>query len=43
MDMDYNELNEFPSMHEAQRVLGIQQQNICKCCKGKLKYTGGFK
>ena len=33
---------EFPSTHEASRQLGIGQNNICACCKGKLKSCGGF-
>lgn len=30
------------SMMDVQRELGIAQQNISKCCKGKLKSAGGF-
>lgn len=33
---------EFPSSHEASRVLGINQSHITQCCKGKLKSIGGF-
>ena len=33
---------EFPSIMEAEKVLGIAQQNICACCKGKLKSCGGY-
>lgn len=33
---------EFPSAIEAERVLGIANQSICACCKGKLKSCGGF-
>ena len=33
---------EFLSAHEAERVLGISQSNITKCCKGKKKSIGGF-
>ena len=35
-------IKEWPSAWEAQRQLGIAQQNICACCKGKLKSAGGF-
>ena len=30
------------SMHDVERELGILSQNICACCRGKLKSTGGF-
>lgn len=33
---------EFPSAREAERVLRIDQSSITKCCKGRLKSTGGF-
>lgn len=33
---------EFPSAKEAERQLGIANQSICACCKGRLKSTGGF-
>ena len=33
---------EFPSAHEAERVLRIDQSSITKCCKGKKKSIGGF-
>ena len=32
----------FPSTHEAERVTGIDQGNICSCCKGKYKSAGGY-
>ena len=32
----------FPSAHEAERQLGIAQNHICACCKGRLKSIGGF-
>ena len=35
-------LSTFPSTHEAERVTGINQGNICSCCKGKRKYAGGY-
>lgn len=33
---------EFKSIKEAQRITGVNQGNICKCCKGKLKSIGSF-
>ena len=33
---------EYPSTHEAERQTGCNHQNICKCCRGKLKSTGGY-
>ena len=33
---------EYPSAMEAERKTGCNQSNIIKCCKGKLKSTGGF-
>ena len=35
-------MKEWPSAKEAERQLGILQSNICQCCKGRLKSTGGF-
>ena len=35
-------IKEWPSLSEACRQLGIFQQNICACLKGRLKSTGGF-
>lgn len=32
----------FPSTHEAERVVGIAQQNISTCCKGKCQSSGGY-
>lgn len=36
-------IREWKSAMEAFRQLGIWQQNIYKCCVGKLKSAGGFK
>lgn len=37
------ELNKvFPSIQECARQLKLHATFICKCCKGKLKTTGGF-
>ena len=33
---------EYPSTHEASRQLGIAQQSIVECCKGRLKTSGSF-
>ena len=33
---------EYPSTMEAERLTGCNHSNICKCCKGKYKSTGGF-
>ena len=33
---------EYPSAHEAERQTGCNPSSICKCCKGKLKSTGGY-
>lgn len=35
-------VNEWPSGREAGRQLGIAQQSICQCCKGRCKSAGGF-
>ena len=32
----------FPSAREAARKLNLDSSSITKCCKGKLKTTGGF-
>lgn len=32
----------YPSAHEVERQTGINSGNIIKCCKGKLKTTGGY-
>ena len=33
---------EYPSIMEAERKTGCQNQHICGCCKGKRKSCGGF-
>ena len=33
---------EFPSAHEAERTLGIDNSHIIACCKGKYKSAGGY-
>lgn len=37
-----NYIGEYESTSEAQRQTGVAQQNICSCCKGKVKTAGGF-
>lgn len=34
--------NKFRSISEAARITGVPQQNISKCCNGKLKSAGGY-
>ena len=33
---------EYPSLMEAERLTGFHYQNISKCCKGKIKSSGGY-
>ena len=33
---------EYPSTHEAKRQTGCSQSNICSCCRGERKSTGGY-
>ena len=35
-------ISEYPSTWEAERQTGCSHSNICNCCKGKRKSTGGF-
>ena len=35
-------VREWPSAYEAERELGIAHSNICGCCNGKRKSTGGY-
>ena len=35
-------IREWQSAAEVERVLGIDNSNITKCCKGKRKYAGSF-
>ena len=32
----------FPSIKDASDATGLYQSSICRCCRGSLKYTGGF-
>jgi len=36
-------IREFESAKEVNKQIGIQNVNICKCCKGERKTAGGFK
>lgn len=36
-------IKQWDCARNAERELGIQNSSIAKCCKGKLKYAGGFK
>lgn len=40
-DKDMNLIKVYPSMNEAGRN-GFRTEEICKCCKGKSKTTGGY-
>ena len=35
-------IEEYSSIHEAERHTGLSASNICACCKGKYKSAGGF-
>lgn len=41
-DLENNLLAIFPSAREAGRQLSLDSSSIIKCCKGKLKTTGGY-
>lgn len=44
IDKDTNEIiAEFPSIREVERQLGIKNQDISHCCKGKRNICGGYK
>ena len=37
------ELNKkYDSIKDAAKSLGLRRSNICNCCKGRLKKTGGY-
>lgn len=42
-DLQDNFVKEYASTHQAERETGFAQQNICACCKGKLKQVYGYK
>ena len=35
-------IEEYSSIHEAERHTGLSASNICACCKGKYKSAGGY-
>lgn len=41
--LEYVLVKEYSSTHQAERETGFAQQNICACCKGKLKQAYGYK
>lgn len=41
-DLDGNFIQEYPSMHEAARCLGLKQGGISMCCRGIAKTAYGF-
>lgn len=41
-DMKNNLIQEWDSMSEAARTLNLDVSNICNCCKGLIKSTGGY-
>lgn len=41
-DLNGNKINEFKSLEEAEQKTGIKAYGICKCCKGKIKKSGGY-
>jgi len=43
LDINNNYIRTFSSATEAQKELGIKQNSICLCCKGKYKTAGGYK
>lgn len=45
LQLDFNEniIKEWYSMSDASRALGLSVSNICNCCKGQIKSTGGYK
>lgn len=43
MDMEGNELREFASAKDVKVLLGFDNSDIGRCCRGKLKSVGGYK
>lgn len=41
-DKNLNFINEFYSISEAERITGIPNPNVVKCCKGERKTAGGY-
>lgn len=42
LDKNNNELNIFSTVREASKKYNIQETNIVKCCRGKIKTAGGY-
>lgn len=42
-DLNNNLVKEYPSIRQVERETGFANQNIVKCCKGKLKQAYGYK
>lgn len=42
-DLEDNLIREWNCINEAGKKLKIDPSSITKCCKGKIKYSGGFK
>jgi hypothetical protein len=42
IDIANGESNEYYSINECARQLGLHDQNICKCLKGTRRQTGGY-
>lgn len=43
LDLDGNVIATFENAHEAQRVTGVRNGNINKCCRGKTKTSCGYR
>ena len=43
MDLNGEIIKTWESIKKASKTLNIDSSAITKCCKGKLKQTGGFK
>ena len=42
-DMDMNEIRRWDSLKSAAESIGVAQQNISRCCRGRCYSCGGFK
>jgi hypothetical protein len=43
LDLENNKIAEFKSMHEAQRITGINDSSICVSVNNDMKIAGGYK
>jgi hypothetical protein len=41
-DLDMNFICEYPSVNNADKILGLHSSNISKCCNHKVKTVGGY-